>query len=293
MDIIRVIITGAILAALLAFCFRTELSRFEINRLAEHNSKYKTLARFMEIYPGIFILTRILALFFAIFLTVFAALSWGLIGGSIIAFFSISAAYLIGKMLHEIASDLISKNLAFFNKYFKWAKALDRIQIVGDGPKINSEEELSHLISSVDFLEEKTKTLLGNVVSFEKATTADVMTLRKNIITVSSKDELTPKLIDDLYNSTHKVFPVTQGKAEEIIGMLYLDDILPITQNEKPITEVMRKTPPAIEFNDPLETALHYMSDYHFSVLLVAKNSETVGIVTLSDVLKKLLPPRA
>jgi len=66
-DIFLVVLATLILIALLTFHFQPELSRFEINRLTKQNHKYKVLAQFLDIYLGLLVLARILALVVAIF----------------------------------------------------------------------------------------------------------------------------------------------------------------------------------------------------------------------------------
>ena len=251
-----------------------------------NSSKYKILARFCEIYPGILILTRIIALFSATLLTIFAAISWGVWGGLAIAFGAILLALLISRLLYDVSDFLIKKHLLFFNKYFAWAKIMGRINVIGDSLNINSEQELMHIINSSDIIDDKTKKLIENTFKLSKYSATKVMTPREKVSFIKHKEKLTPKLIDELYNSGHKIFPVVQGDLDSVIGILHLDDILPIEQEEKSLLTVMRKSPATIEYSDSLETILHQMSDSDCSVLLVTKNKKVIGILTLADVVK-------
>ena len=288
MDILRVCLAGVILAIFLSFKFRTELSRFEINRLAENSNKYKILARFCEIYPGILILSRIIALIAAILLTIFATISWGIWGGLAIALAAILLAFLVSRLLYDVSDFLIKKHLTFFNKYFSWSKILGRINVMGDSITIHSEQELAHIINNIDIIDDKTKNLVKNALGFNKQCVTKAMTPRDKIAFIKHKEELTPKFIDELYNSGHKVFPVVQGNLNKIVGILYLDDILPVGQEEKDLLTAMRKSPSAVEHSDPLETALRQMSDSNCNVLLVTKNEKTIGILTLADIVRTL-----
>jgi CBS domain containing-hemolysin-like protein len=291
MDIFRISLTGLILVFLLAFRFKTDESRFEINRLAEHGAKYKTLARFLDIYPGLLILLRILALVDAILLTIFAAFSWGILGGGAVAFAAILLAWLLGRMLHGVAETLIGKHLAFFNKYFAWAGVLGRLAMVGDEPQISSEHELLHLISKGDFLDDESKILIKNALQFRDKTAISVAVPRSRIAFIHSKDALTPKLLDELFTSGHKIFPIVQGSLDHTVGFLHLDDVLPVEQEEKTLKHVMRKCPPPVNATAPLESALNQMCEYNSTVLLVEKDSKIVGFLALRDVLRALLSP--
>jgi CBS domain containing-hemolysin-like protein len=288
MDIFRIVLTGLILVALLAFRFRTDKSRFEINRLAEHSVKYKNLARFLDIYPGLMILVRGLALIDAILLTIFAAYSWDIFGGGTVAFAVILLAWILGRALHSPIEALIGKHLEFFNKYFAWTGGLGRLIVAGDEPSIGSEHELLHLVERGDFLDDQTKILLRNTLAFHDQTVGKVMTPRDRVAFLHAKDALTPKLLDELFTSGHKIFPIVQGNLDHTIGLLHLDDVLPIEQEERILTQAMRKCPPPIETGAPLEAALNQMREYNSTVLLVARNEKIVGLVTLKDIIRRL-----
>jgi CBS domain containing-hemolysin-like protein len=288
MDIFRISLTGLILVILLAFRFRTDESRFEINRQAEHNVRYKTTARFLDIYPGLMVLVRALALIDAILLVAFAVLSWGVLGGGAVAFAAILLAWMLGRALHGVAETLIGKHLKFFNKYFAWTSVLGRLSMVGDEPHIGSEHELLHLVDTGDFLDDQTKILLQNALSFRDKTVRDVMIPRDKIAFIHARDPLTPKFLDELFASGHKIFPVVQNGLDHTIGLLYLDDVLPVEQEEKVLTHIMRKCPPPVESTAPLDAVLNQMCEYHSPVLLVEKNDKIVGFLTLQDVVRAL-----
>jgi CBS domain containing-hemolysin-like protein len=288
MDIFCIVLVGLILAALLAFRFKPDKSRFEINRLAAHSVKYKNLAHFLDIYPGLMVLVRTLVLISAIWLTILAAFSWGLFGGAGVALLAILLAFLLAHMLRGAAETLIGQHLEFFRKYFAWTEMLGRIVTVGDEPRIGSEQELMHLAEQGDFLDDHTKMLLKNVLVFRDQTVAKVMTLRDRIAFVHARDGLTPKLLDELFASDHKIFPVAQGSLDHIIGLLHLDDVLPISQEEKVLSRVVRKYPPPIDQDAPLESALNQMCEYNSTLLMVSKDDKIVGLVTLKDITRKL-----
>ena len=114
------------------------------------------------------------------------------------------------------------------------------------------------------------------------------MTPRDQIAFIHARDALTPKLLDELFVSEHKIFPVVQGSLDRVVGLLYLDDVLPIEQTEKVLPEVMRKCPPPIDHSAPLESALNQMSEYYSTILLVAKDDKIIGLVTAKDIVRQL-----
>jgi len=288
MDIFRVCLTGVILTVLLAFRFKTDKTRFEVNRLAEHSTKYKALAKFLGIYPGLLVLVRFLALINAILLTIFAAFSWKLFGGGAVALATILLSFLLSYALRGIFGTLISKHLGFFNKYFSWTSILGRLNLAGDELRIGSEHELMHLVERGDFLDDQTKILFKNTLAFRDQTVDKIMAPRDRVAFIHARDALTPKLLDELFVSGHKVFPVVQNGLDHVVGLLYLDDVLPVEQEEKILTKVMRECPPPIDQNAPLEAALNQMCEYQSTLLMVTKNDKIVGLVALKDIMRIL-----
>ena len=288
MDILLLLLTGILLIGLLAFRFRSEQSRFEINRLAEHNKKYRELTRFLDIYPGLLLFVRFLALVMAILLTGLSVTKWGIWAGGAVACGAILVAWLIGRLLHGTMATIIERNLALLYRYFAWTGPLGRLVMVGDEPQIGSETELLHLIDNGDFLDDHSKNLVKNTLNCRAQTVKSVMTPRADIGFIHSRDSLTPKLLDELFSSGHKVFPVINGSIDHTVGLLYLDDVLPLDQQEKSLADVVRKVPPVIDQTMSLEAALQHMAEYHSSVLLVAKDGKVVGMVTLSSLIRTI-----
>lgn len=274
--------------ALTAVWFKPDQSRFEINRLAEHNRKYKILAQFLDIYPGLRTVIHLVALIVMILLTSIAVINWGFLAGGAIAFGTILLAILVGRALRHATANIIGNNLELINHYFSWAIIFGKLAIVGDEPQITSEQELLHIIDSGDFMSEPDKTLLKNALGFRDKTAKSVMTARDKITFVRSSDHLTPKLLNDLFESGHKVFPVVKGDLDHIAGYLYLDDVLPIQQDEKTLAQVIRKNVPPVDIDAPLEAVLRQMSEYHISVLLAEKDGKTMGLLSLADILREL-----
>jgi Mg2+/Co2+ transporter CorB len=291
MAIFWVILTAVVLMGLLTFRFKAELSRYEINRLAEHGQRYKNLAKFLDIYPGLLTVTRILALIDAILLTTLAALNWGVWGGGTVAFVAILLAWLVSRMFQKIAQELINQHIGWFNKYGRWAGVLGKLIIIGDQPPIGSEHELAHLIETGDFLDDETKSLIKNALTFHGQTVASALTPRDRVAFVHTKDSLTPVLLDELFNSGHKIFPVVQGNLDKVVGLLLLEDVLPLGQDERILTQAMRKLPPPIDQAAPLESALRQMCEYHSTLLMVEKDGRLVGLITLGDIIDKLFKP--
>jgi CBS domain containing-hemolysin-like protein len=288
MDIFLFILTSLVLAALLAFNYRPDKSRFEINRLAAHNREFRVMARFLDIYLGLRNFLHLLALADAIVLVIVAWRAWGM-GGGLMAFGAIMLAWLIARMSHRIIARAVGQHMAWFNKYFAWTKVLGELIVAGDELRISSLHELLHIIDRDDFLSSEQKSLAKASLEFGDKLVSDVMTPRDQIIFVRDRDTLGPKLMDELHQSGHAVFPVVRANLDHVVGVLYLDDALPLPQKDRSASDVMRKTVSTIDQSANLVSAVEHMSRHHAGQILVTNSADkVVGLIAPSDVIGEL-----
>lgn len=277
-----------LLVIFLAFRFKVHFSRFEITRRSKTSEKFRELEKFLEIYPGIVLLTRILALISAIFLTIISANQWGIFGGSVISFAAILLAIFLAHALAKVAQDLIEKNLLFFNHYAAFAKIFAKISLHGDMQKISSKEELIYLIEQSDVVDEETKIMLKNVSEFREIAVNKIMTPREKLKTIENSAVLNPLLLDELFSSGQKIFPIVRKNFDHVEGFLRLDDVLPLNQKPKNLADFSRNFL-EIEYNEKLSSALKKMSEENATFLLVKKNSKNIGVIFLEQIRAKLV----
>ena len=288
MDIFQLVLASLILAALLAFNYKSDISRFEINRMSAHNHKYKIEAEFLDIYPGLRAFSRLLALITVIILTVLAWRAWELMGG-FVAFGAIVAAWLVALACRKIAAKYVSQHRGWFIKYFSWTKSLGVLAASSEELHISSRHELLHIIDDEDFLGDQQKSLVRAAIEFNDKVVADVMTPRDDIVFVRDRDTLGPKLLDELHQSGHMLFPVVHGSLDSVVGTLSLDDVLPLTQDEKKIVDVMRKPVPPLDKDASLEQVVNHLINYHAGQIIVTNSSDkVVGLLAPSDILNVL-----
>lgn len=285
MNILAMILLAVAILALLCFYVAPAESRFEIARKAEKNRKYAALRDFLEIYPGLFVVSRILAAFFAVFFVVIVAQSFGFVGG-FYAFFVLALVDISARLLRDFAQTLVEKNFRFFTQYFAFARAFNRFYSIGDPPKFASIHELFHAIEGADFLEPEQKSSLKNSLEFREKTAKNIMVPRAKIHAISAGAKLTPVFIDDLYKSGLKIFPVEN--RGEFVGLLFLDDMIQVDGQEKNLREIMRKLPESVDESQKLPTLLDNFAKNHATLLPVKKAENVVGLVTLSAVAQEL-----
>lgn len=117
----------------------------------------------------------------------------------------------------------------------------------------------------------------------------DVMTPRRVVKTVSANDDLGPVLMSELHNSGHSRFPVFNDKEDNVIGTLFLRDLV----NAKAGGKVKDKMVPKALYlheDQPLHDALQaILKTRHHLYVVVNSFEEYVGIITIEDVMEQII----
>lgn len=117
----------------------------------------------------------------------------------------------------------------------------------------------------------------------------DIMVRPKYVVSVNEEETISPVLINDLHRSGHSRFPVYEGKKSNIIGTLTLGTIADVGQHGLVRDNIDHRLAYLHE-DDSLEQALKafYETRQHLFIA-VNDRGEYVGIVTVTDVLKRVL----
>ena len=162
-----------------------------------------------------------------------------------------------------------------------------------DGYDIESKEELVTMVKQAgEALSRDEKKMVIGVLSFDAVPVKEVMTPRSVIDTVDQDEVLGPLVLDALHKTGHSRFPVTKGDIDHIVGMLYIQDLLTINRSStsKRARTVMEKKVYYIREDQTLQHALAaFLRVRHHLFIVVNEFRETVGIVSLEDVLERIL----
>lgn len=159
---------------------------------------------------------------------------------------------------------------------------------------VDSKQELEHLIQNAsNVLNDDEKRLLVGGLQFEDQRVKSIMTHKKDIFSIRKSEILGPLVLDDLHRSGHDSFPVTNGAGtDEIVGILRLRDVQTLDTTRRHTAKVETAMDPdvrAINQDEPLAVALNLLLDSQHHVLVVTNDSnQTVGLVTLRDIIKTL-----
>lgn len=128
-----------------------------------------------------------------------------------------------------------------------------------------------------------------HVLTFGEKLVKDYMTPRKVVYFVDSLEPVGPILISELHESGFSRFPVFTDTTDNIVGTLYLKDLVDKRTSGK-VFSVMSKEVAYVNENQTLRDALEaFLKTKHHLSMVQNEHSEIVGIITFEDVLEQML----
>lgn len=111
----------------------------------------------------------------------------------------------------------------------------------------------------------------------------------RSVTLVNNQEAIGPKLMDDLYKSGFSRFPVYEGEQTNIIGTLYMKDLIK-RKSGGHVKDVMRKEVFYVHENFTLQQALQaFLKTKHHLFIVVNSFEEFVGIITIEDILEQVI----
>lgn len=185
------------------------------------------------------------------------------------------------------------------------ARAITRLLGVKGGHRGggHSAEELKLIVSSSRFAGNLPKTqedMIHRVLDLEDVFVREIMTPRREIVSVSSKAPL-DAVLKTMVESQHSRLPVWDEKPEQIVGAIFFKDMLRLWHERrinlragKPappfnVTHIMRK-PLIVPETKPLTQMLEQFRQRHSHMAVVVDEFGTVtGLLTVEDVLEQIV----
>ena len=131
--------------------------------------------------------------------------------------------------------------------------------------------------------------IAAHAIDFGNKLVRDVLVPRRAVKMVQADDTTGPILMNELHESGFSRFPVYGSKKDEIVGILYLRDLLRSKSAAK-VTSKMRGEVLYIHEDQPLEKALAAILKTHQHLFVVVNSfEEYTGILTIEDVLEQVL----
>lgn len=158
--------------------------------------------------------------------------------------------------------------------------------------KVDSREELAELVEhSKAVVGENERRLLQAALTFPDRTVSEVMTPRTVIDFIKKGEFLGPLVLDELHALGHSRLPVIAEDLNHVVGILHLRDLLSLDQKRSMTAEkAMESKVFYIREDDTLEHALAaFIKNRHHLFIVINRNRETVGLITLEDVMEALI----
>ncbi len=276
---------------------RSSLSNFELERLTQVGdaaSKHEAVRE--QRLPRIITLKYLLQISLLIIATGVSIAAYGWWVGLV---FSVALGLLLGvasrvPLFRSIASKLYmprETQLLEIVSNWPWLDALQSSAPELASTGAASREELQNIVErSASVLTKDQLSRLQASLTLDNHVVEDIMTPVSVVDTADAKDALGPLVIDDLHKTGHSRFPVLDGDIHHIVGVLYLHDVISLKTDKKTVREAMDTCVHYIHESHPLEKALHGFLKTHRHLFVVVNDyRETVGVLTLEDVLETLL----
>jgi len=130
--------------------------------------------------------------------------------------------------------------------------------------------------------------LLTHALSFGDKLVSDVLIPKRVVDEVSVDEAIGPVLTDELHKSGHSRFPVYEGKKDNIVGILYLRDLI-MNKKTGTVRSVMKTHLSYVHEDFTLYQTLEaFIKTKHHLFLVVNEFEEFVGIITIEDVIEQM-----
>ena len=158
-----------------------------------------------------------------------------------------------------------------------------------------TEEEILSLVEEGQekgFIEDDTKSFIENIFDFDDTVAYEIMTHRRDMTTLEDTDDLA-EVVRIAISSGHSRIPVYHEDIDNIIGMLYVKDLLKFVGAPAPADFRLRSIlRPAlfVPRTKDCRSLFAYMQKHRIQIAIVVDEyGGTEGIISLEDLIEDIL----
>lgn len=156
----------------------------------------------------------------------------------------------------------------------------------GELMKVIEEHEDSHE-SDIDADEER---IVKGALTFSDKTVEEVMTPYPVIVSVGRDDLLSKDELLRLRESGHSRFPVYDEDEDNIVGMLYLRDLLAEDLEGKSVADLMDETVYSVRPDARLDDVLNaFLKTRHHLFIVADEFGGVEGLITVEDIMEEIV----
>lgn len=284
MNVFLIILLTILVTAIASLEFKPEHNKAAIKELGTSGKRAKAIARFINIYPGFELFANLISLLAMIWIACLCALTWGMWAGCFIALVVIALAQLLGARLVSLTDQFIIRWAGFLVQYFSWTGVFSSLVVSRQPEPIDDIDELIEALhhSHIDC---PTQLLIERALHLRDLPIEQLVTKWSDVRKVNYKEKLTPKALDELFQSQQKVFPVIRNDENDVVGLLHFMDISTVGQTEKSLLNSMHRNFATCNHDATVPTVLQLMAENETTVAVVMKNKKVYGLVNLTDIL--------
>ncbi len=128
-----------------------------------------------------------------------------------------------------------------------------------------------------------------HALTFGNRLVRDIFIPFSQVKSVKLTDSIGPVLMDELHDSGHSRFPVYEGKSNNIVGILYLHDLIH-KQHGGSVKDIYQKQVVYAHEEETLyQTLQAFLKTKRHLFVVVNRFEEVIGIVTIEDVLEQVI----
>ena len=280
------------------------VSSFELERRAKRSGKEAKAAVRREKYlPDVISLQRIVGTLLLVIVVLLSVVTFGWLVGVIVAVVialeygavaSFGPLVRASQKLYERAEPTLINFVEKFNPVFVFLRSVPQHN-VDTYHRFDSREELQQLVDrSGDILSEDERKVIIHSLAFKEQRVDSVMTPNNIVKTIEKGEFLGPLVLSELHDLGHSRLPVIDKDIDHVVGVLHLKDLLSLDVKRSATAEkAMEPKVYYIRQDQTLEHALAaFLKTHHHLFVVINAQRETVGIVTLEDVIEALLGRR-
>ncbi|MEI6228426.1 MAG: CBS domain-containing protein [Candidatus Saccharibacteria bacterium] len=279
---------------------RESLSLFELSRRADggDESARNSLVR-QRALADVASLQKVLAALLLVVLVLLTNITFGWLWGIIIVLFvaleygamaRLNIVKKVARILYDKIDGKLIKLIQKFPFIFRILRSVP--PDTDDNQRIDSRQELQQLVDeSENVLSTDEKNLIIHSLSFPDKLVSEIMTPRSVIDSIRQNEFLGPMTLDELHKTGHSRLPVTNGDIDHIVGMLHLRGLLTLDIKKSTTAEkAMDSKVYYIRGDQTLQHALAaFLRTRHHLFVVVNEFRETIGLLSLEDVIEALL----
>lgn len=158
--------------------------------------------------------------------------------------------------------------------------------------RFESRRELQELMAtSVGVLSMNEKKLITHSLAFSDQLVSSIMTPSGAIASIKKSEFLGPLALDELHKAGHSRLPVIDADIDHVVGILYLQNLLSLDRKQSVTAE--KAMEPRVFYIREDQTLQHALAAFlrvqHHLFIVINEYRETVGLLTLEDVVEALL----